>query len=100
MILGVKTNLCHFYKTRFLNFEPFLTDDFKVSKKCLYDFKTLSSDNLTLGIKKAQNWMLTLNNFDNENLQNMTYSVKKNFYRHFYEYHIKLRRVSFAGESH
>jgi hypothetical protein len=31
---------------------------FKVSKKCLYDPKTLSSRNLTVDIKKARNFML------------------------------------------
>jgi len=41
MILGVKTNLCHFFfiKYVFHNFEPFLANHLKVSKSAYMSLK-------------------------------------------------------------
>jgi hypothetical protein len=57
--VGVKTNLSHFLKNVFQNFEPFLANLALKFKKLLIpdDLKTLLSQNLTVGAKKVRNFM-------------------------------------------
>jgi hypothetical protein len=59
------TNLSHFIKNVFQNFEVLPAIWLEVSKNCLYDLKTSSSQNLSKGNKKAQNFMPIFKPFPN-----------------------------------
>jgi hypothetical protein len=64
----------------FQNFEPFLANRaLKFKKKCYYDLKTFSSQNLSMGVGTAQNFAMIWNLFRKmqKNLLTKNYRQKK-----------------------